>query len=57
MFSSEVIKVGSGSPPQQPQPRYSCQLSPVTETLHLGDKFVGAENVVRIEPSTKDVKR
>ena len=54
MFSSEVIKVGSAL---RPQPEHSCQLSPVTETLHLGDKFVGAENVVRIEPSTLDVQR
>lgn len=52
--SSEVIKVSSAL---RPQPEHSCQLSPVTETLHLGDKFVGAENVVRIEPSSKNVKR
>ena len=54
LFSSEVIKVSSAL---RPQPEHSCQLSPVTETLHLGDKFVGAENVVRIEPSSKNVKR
>ena len=54
LFSSEVIKVSSAL---RSQPEHSCQLSPVTETLHLGDKFVGAENVVRIEPSSKNVKR
>ena len=35
----------------------SCQLAPVTAALHLGDKFVGAENVARLVPATASVAR
>ena len=35
----------------------SCHPQTVTEDIHLGEKFVGAENVERIIPATIDVKR
>ena len=35
----------------------SCLLIAVTEMLHLGDKFVGEENVETISPSTVNINR